>query len=180
MMMCLARSGLDSTINRTIYRALTPLWALGVHPRRLARVLVTIEIAVMAFSAVVTGPWSWLIYSPWAAAGAWVIIQTIPAWDSINDEVTSTGRLTMTAFLQLRIVVIARISLIGGVVGSSISGIPLAVAYGWPSLAWPIGTTLLLVGLNVVTILGDPPRSIQRRALDRVKQMARVPRLAYN
>lgn len=182
--MVLSASGLDGFVARNVYRLLRPVFAFGVAPRTLARVLLSAaalaEIAAIIlepngpiFELIVAGLWSIVLVN--------VLRFTIPRWDR-HAARFNEGVLTLELAMDLRSIGIFRVIVFGGFVGSFGSSVLFAVLFGgWSGLmntVWATGDFAVLLSLVCCTIMGRPPRSIAKRAADRVKQaIADRPRL---
>lgn len=183
-MLVLALPGLDGFVTRHSFRLLRSVFAFGVAPRTLARVLLTaaalaeitaviVESNGPIFDLVVGGLWSILIVN--------ILRFTIPRWDR-HAERFDERILTVELALDLRAISIFRIIIFGGFVGSFGANLLFVVLFGgWPGLlnvVWAASAFAVLLSLVCCTIMGRPPRSIVKRAADRVRQaIADRPRL---
>lgn len=182
--MVLAMPGIDGFVVRNVFRLLRPVFAFGVAPRTLARVLLTaaalaeiiaviIEANGPVFDLVIGGLWSIIVVN--------LLYFTVPRWDRHNERVNE-GILTLSMALDLRSMSNFRIMVFGGSVASLGSSVLFAVLLGgWPGLlnvVWGVSASAVLLSLVCCTTMGRPPRSIVKRAVDRVKQaIADRPRL---
>lgn len=179
--------GIDAAITNRVFRLLRPVWALGIRPRALARVLVTVALAIQIFFGVVVGLWGGLtlvvaVYFLYAAVLTYLLVHTIPAWERMHGELNG-GTLSLILFLHLRRISVTRTGMLGGSIGGWISiGVAVSLDPGvWLVMLVPLSWTLTFLGLHATTVIGHPPRSILRRAADRAKEMvAAKPRIAWN
>lgn len=165
--------GLDTALTSWVFRLLRPVWALGIRPRSLARMLVTVAMVMIIFWAVFgisVGVWPAGIFLVFAAGCALVLTRVIPAWDRINEELSS-GSLSLMLFLHLRLISHVRSAILVGAIAGNVALIILIHRETLLSATVPFAWILIFVGLHVTTVMGDPPRSILRRAIDRVREM---------
>lgn len=178
--------GVDTFVGRRIFWLLRPVWALGIRPRVLARVLFLVSFVAVVLGAVfglLFGDLLALTFVAWAVLLGYGLLGAIPKWDRINDEI-DRGVLSIELVLRLRGISEVRTCTLFSLVGSSLAAVTIIASDSneWiGSLITPAILVLCLVALHATTVIGQPPRSIQRRAADRVKEMiAARPRLVLN
>ena len=179
MLVAFGWPGWDTVINRMVCRLLRPLWVLGVRPRILARMLVLVATAgvvgLLIAGSVSRGLLVGLVFSlaalAWAFIAASVVFHAIPIWDRANEEMLDSVVVTLETITSLRHISIIRTACFGGCVGAVIGESALVLTGLSPFLMlWPACIFLLLLSLHATTVLGHPPRSLQRRAVDKAKQ----------
>lgn len=177
---------LDQGISRAVFRLLSPIWTLGVRPRMLARTLLVLSAVILLMGLYRAirisddfghaGVYLALGAVTLAILVAVALAQTIPKWDRANEQFATVRGMRMETILSLRCISVFRISCLGAWIGTLLSQSWAVSVGGDPlTLLLPVSLLLALIGLHAITVIGHPPRSLQRRLFDRWPKVERTP-----
>lgn len=169
--------------HRLYWWTLRPLFRLGMSGGLVARLLLTMSIGSFCANSFLDAG---LLANSSDLFFFSIILYTnfrvLPYWDQVAAEFCETQRLHITALFRLRGLAMARQTLCSASIGVTVvlvwagirgTGHPFVVAI----TLWS-GVVNLTLGLYATTVVGWPPKSLQRVALERMKAaLARRPHL---